>query len=201
MNRFSGLALGAVVLAATAGTPLPAQQGGPQFRTGWGAEPPRFDYFVSSFRAAADGTGEDAVGGRLMWPVERLPRTHLGGYLIHTSEDERGSSAWRVGAQADFRVMATPLLGGRVDPLLSLGAGVVRSEAVPPAIPAAVRAPGAPLLLPPHRSTGLSVAPGIGVRLRLLPSLGLRGDARQVLDFRDGVRSNLELSGGLSIGA
>lgn len=198
MNRLSGLALVAMLLAAA---PALAQQDGPRVRTTWGAEPPRFDYFVSSYRAAADGEGDDAVGGRLMWPVERLPRTDLGGYLIHTTEDERGSNAWRVGAQADFRVFATPLLGGWVDPILSLGAGVVRSETVPPSIPAAVRAPGSPLRLPPHRDTGLSVAPGIGVRLRLLPAVGLRGDARQVLDFQDGVRSNLELSGGLSIGA
>jgi hypothetical protein len=42
--------------------------------------------------------------------------------------------------------------------------------------------------------------PGIGARIRLLPGLSLRTDARRVIDFHDGVTGNLELSGGISVG-
>ena len=141
---------------------------------------PEFDYFLSRYQ----GEGEvEAVGARLMWS---LGRTSVGGYFVHAPEEQAWAGSWRYGAQADLRVTRRPV-AGRVDPFLSLGVGASRLLE------------GRERLLAPAR-THLSVAPGVGLRFRLRPGFGLRGDARQVLDFHDGVKRNLELSGGLSLG-
>ena len=163
---------------------------------GVGVGGPEFDYFLSRYRAA-DGEAE-AVGARLMWslaPLRResalLARTSLGGYLVHSPVEQAWAESWRYGAQADVRVTRLPI-AGRVDPFLSLGVGASR------VLDARDVADRERLLGEPR--THLSVAPGVGLRFRLAPGFGLRGDARQVLDFQDGVRRNLELSGGLSLG-
>ena len=150
-----------------------------------GARTPELDYFLS--RYDADG---QAVGARLMWELAPLSRTSLGGYLVHSPDEEGWTGSWRYGAQADVRVTRVPV-AGRVDPIVSLGVGAIRALDD--------REPEARGQLF-ERSTHLSVAPGLGVRFRLAPGFGLRGDARQVLDFREGVERNLELSGGLSLG-
>lgn len=183
-----------------------------------------FDYFVT--RYGVDGTtgGQkelDGVGGRVMWQLAPLVggsrqgwmgRTLLGGYLVHTSRDAEEMEVWRYGTQADLRV-TPPALPRWIDPFVSLGVGAVRVEeegrvAVPGVL---LRAspndvPGAYRRAPLERTggdgrpaTSLSVTPGVGARLRLFPGLDLRGDARQVLDFRSRMRSHLEVAGGLSL--
>lgn len=182
------------------------------------------DYYVSRFRLASSPGGEaeaDAVGGRLMWSVAPLiralpgeweSRTLVGGYLTHAPDDTDRMEILRYGAQVDYFVTSAPM-GGRVEPLLSLAAGAVRvteSAVHWASVPYLVLdgegeggMRGTPLLrasLPERVSTSASVTPGVGARIRLLPGLSFRTDARQVIDFRDGVTANLELSGGISVG-
>ena len=89
-------------------------------------------------------------------------------------------------------------IAGRVEPLVSLGVGASRIEEE-------LRAP-LPLAsahawtLVGRTRTLLSVAPGVGFRLLVAPGLGIRGDARQVIDFDETPRRNVEISGGVSIG-
>lgn len=161
---------------------------------------PAFDYFVSRFQGIGEGSAEkvrDAVGGRLMWRL--TPRAALGGYLVHAPAIRGGEEAWRYGAQADLRV-ADLEIGTRVQPILSLGIGALH-EQVP-----LVR----PVPVPPGRTETaeldmfqrmtLSVAPGLGVRIWLMPGLALRGDARRVIDMDDSNRRHFEFSGGFSLG-
>lgn len=172
-----------------------------------------FDYFVSRLRPA-DGGGSElgAVGGRLMWPLAgvagegwtaSLHRAAVGGFLTHAPAEPGDPELWRYGAQADLPLVAQPL-AGRIDPVLSLAVGAVRvrtpggaqlpdADEVPPLLTSAV-------VVPPRTDHDLSLAPGLGARVRLLPGLDLRGDARQVMDIGDGeVRRQLELSAGLSV--
>lgn len=181
-----------------------------------------FDYYVSRFRLSegSGGATEDGVGGRMMWSVAPLLRSGspwldralVGGYLTHTPEDGDRHEMWRYGAQVDYIVTPEPLVG-RVEPLVSLAAGAVRVtepgmqwSSVPYLIPreeAREGGVGTPILsaaLPDRVSTRPSVTPGIGARVRILPGLSLRTDARQVIDFRDEVVSNFELSAGISVG-
>lgn len=184
------------------------------------------DYYMSRFRLAwSSGNAEetDAVGGRLMWSMAPLvpswntpwlDRALLGGYVAHTSEDVDRMEILRFGAQMDFIVTPEPL-AGRIEPLVSLAAGAVRVtepgiqwRSVPYIVPdgQGERGIGAapPLMLeaslPERTHTRPSLTPGIGARIRLLPGLSLRTDARRVIDFRDGATGNLELSGGISVG-
>jgi hypothetical protein len=193
MRPFVGLLIAlALLLAAPAS--LFGQVAAPATR----ADRPELDYFLSRYHGV-DGAGEiEAVGARLMWslaPLRRqsalLDRTSVGGFLVHSPDENGFTASWRYGAQADLRVTRLPV-AGRLDPFLSLGVGASRlldSEAPES---------GARVIVAPR--THLSVAPGVGLRYRLAPGFGLRGDARQVLDFREGMQRNVELSGGLSFG-
>ena len=200
ISRCAFALLLAVALPATARAQLPtrADVGGRL------VERPAFDYFVSSYRGAAGGEG-DAVGGRLMWPMARVApasrwvsRTYLGAYLVHSPDEEDRGESLRYGAQADLQLADRPLVG-RVEPLLSLGVGASRVERE-------LRSP-LPLVgdqggwaLREEARTLFSVAPGVGFRVLVVPGLGIRGDARQVIDFDETPTRNVELSGGVSIG-
>lgn len=182
------------------------------------------DYYVSRYRlewSPGDSPEADAVGGRLMWSVAPLirafpgdwaSRTLVGGYLTHTPEDSERMEILRYGAQMDYIVTSSPL-GGRVEPLVSLAAGAVRVtepgirwSSIPYVLFDGTGEGGmlgTPILrasLPDRVSTSASLTPGIGARIRLLPGLSFRTDARQVIDFLDGMTTNLELSGGISVG-
>jgi hypothetical protein len=191
------LALGMTLIAPSA---LSGQVAARAAVGGLAAERPEFDYFVSRYRDAgpsAESGGVGAVGARLMWPLASLSgsplltRASLGGYVVHSPEDEELTRSWRYGAQADVRVTRLPV-AGRVDPLVSLGVGASRMQQPPAPVGREARVS--------QTRTYLSVAPGVGLRLLVTPGLGLRGDARQVLDFSEGVQRRVELSGGLSLG-
>lgn len=184
------------------------------------------DYYMSRFRlgwSSEDSEGTDAVGGRLMWSMAPLvsfwdtpwlDRALLGGYVAHTPEDADRMEVMRFGAQMDFIVTPMPL-AGRIEPLVSLAAGAVRVtepgihwRSVPYLLvdeqgERRLGTAPSPMLeasLPDRTHTSPSLTPGIGARIRLLPGLSLRTDARRVIDFRDGATGNLELSGGISVG-
>ncbi len=186
----------AAVLSCTLFSPANAQQAAPPRAGGGGS----VEYFVACSRMALGGgrTDLDGVGGRILWPL--VSRMALGGYVVHTPEDSEDVEMWHYGVQADLRLPG-PGLVPRVDPLLSLGVGAVRVEEEPGRTPTAP-----PLLLaaeprsaPARPETSLSLVPGLGAKLRLVPGLDFRGDLRMVVDFRDRTTWNLELSGGISI--
>jgi hypothetical protein len=196
MKRMLVLTLSLAALAGLTPPQLRAQD--PSFGEAPRTRGERFlDYFVSRNRLAqGDGsrTELDAIGGRLTWPLaavagrELIPlaeRVSVGGYLVHTPADAEETSMWHYGVEADFRATDAPL-AGRVDPLLSLGVGAVRVEEP--------RSPGAG-----NARTSLSMVPGVGARVRLVPRLAFRSDLRMVVDFRERTTRNVELSGGLSL--
>lgn len=199
-------------LSCTLFSPANAQQAGlPRGGSGGSVE-----YFVARNRLALGGgrTDLDGVGGRILWSLARrdapplVSRMALGGYVVHSPEDSEDVEMWHYGVQTDLRLPELRL-APRVDPLLSLGVGAVRVREEPGstrlAPPLPVDVPGWSVRAPEPRSTSarpetsLSVVPGVGAKLRLVPGLDFRGDLRMVVDFRDRTTRNLELSGGISI--
>jgi hypothetical protein len=180
--------------------PLPAQQpvgGAAALRAGH-----YLDYFVHWQRDAEHAReAVSGVGGRLMWQLPRagsappspLSRAALGAYLIRIVPESDRDDVWHLGAQADIPLVRAPL-ARRVEPVVSLGVGALRAPAehaqqggAAPAAEARVEADHA-----------LTVTPGIGARVRVMPGVHLRSDVRQVLQFREGTQRILEASGGLS---
>jgi len=188
---------------------------------------PVFEGYVA--RAALDPavagtrTRLAGAGARLLLPLESLlgaespalaRRTAVGGFVTSASTEDGGVSAQHYGLHADVRLLDRPL-AGRVDPLVSLGAGAFRGQRI-----GSEQAPIGPLCLrpldlpgpttsptcirPPRdgsgaRGTYLAVSPAAGVRLGLLPGLALRADVRDVIVYHGGPRHNLELGAGLSL--
>jgi len=185
-----------VMLGALPSQRLTAQSPEPR----WSPRP-AVEGFYTQLRFASDGPSLNAngIGARLMWTpaaaatTSGLPRANVGLYATFTPEqrfaqDLRFSSIG-VGAVTDVRPF-TASLGGRVDPFLSLGTGLLRTNVARGITPAP-----SPLL---DRSRSvLSVVPGAGARVRLTPSLALQGDVRSVVTFRDEVRNNIALGAGL----
>jgi hypothetical protein len=184
-------------------------------------------------RVALGRANVDGIGGRVLWSLaplagdgssfadRLLSRTALGAFGVYAPEGSAGRATWHAGAEADHRLLPTPLLG-RLDPIVSLGAGAFRtampagapeagwagyaaslsgrflsSMTVPQIVPvdriAVIRAPAT------RTVTSFALSPAFGLRLGVLPNAGLRADVRDVIAFRDGTTHNLELSGGLSL--
>lgn len=173
------------------------------------------DLFLTQHRLTLDdGERWDAsgAGGRVLWslaPLARsagfplLDRVAAGGYLVHSLGSVERREVWHYGVQTDVRLVPVPV--GRVDPIVSLGIGAVRAEApIRPVLPAPERSvvlegdgPRAGMISE-QVVTSLSLTPGIGARVRVLPGMALRGDLRSLIDVRD-ERRHLELSGGISV--
>lgn len=217
MQRIVSIVI-AVLLLAVIATPALGQA--PASPAGEESELRYFDYFVSRYGGAGmEDERRDAVGGRVMWSLSPFSgalatpvfgRAALGGYFVHSRDDRERDEEWRFGTQADVRLMTEPLLG-RVDPIVSLGVGAVRHKE-PTRRQAGstdggivdLRPPLAPLSIhdtvtPGRTFTALSVTPGLGARVRLVPGLDLRSDARQVIDFHEELERRLEVSAGISI--
>jgi hypothetical protein len=163
------------------------------------------------------------AGARLLLPLESFlgpesaalaRRTAVGGFVTSVSTDDGGVSAQHYGLHADMRLLDTPL-AGRVDPLVSLGTGVLHGQRIagaraavgslclrpldvpgPTTSPTCVRPPRED---PAAHGTYLAVSPAAGVRVGLLPGLALRADVRDVIVYRGGPRHNLEIGTGLSL--
>ena len=155
----------------------------------------RFDTDVGS-RVDVDG-----FGGRLMWSP--APATRFGGLAARSSvglfaayaprQDGLNFSALHVGGQADVRPLAAPIFG-RLDPVLSLGAGAFRTNVDATGAGAAVRVP-----LADRSNTTFALSPGVGARFDLGRGLALRGDVADVITFRGDTRHNVAVGAGLSL--
>ena len=175
------------------------------------------DGYVSRHRLALPDTRTrlDGMGARLMWslaPTRGSQRERaaehvaVGVFAATTPEDgiaggqEVKSSLY--GAQMDVRPLRAPIAGA-VEPVLSLGAGVLRvtqsapgrlllrngSMLVPRDIPVAT----IPAASERRRTHGV-LAPAIGLLVSPMPDFALRFDARQFID-----RGGTEFSTGVSL--
>ena len=189
-----GVMLGAV--------PLPTAHG--QTTSRWNARPSvEGAYTQIRFDGNGSTLNADGVGGKLMWSPNALAtgssglidRASLGLYGTYTPTQGvtptlRFSSVG-VGAMTDVRPLASPLMG-RVDPFVSLGAGLLRTNVD--------RRPGsAPSPLLDGSRTAFALTPGVGARVLLTPHLGLQGDVRDLMTFRTDTRHNLAYGLGLRL--
>jgi hypothetical protein len=150
-------------------------------------------------------------GGRIMWSVPALleveqpllRRSAVGAYLVQVREDGERRELWHYGVQADLSLARAPLLG-RVTPLVSMAVGGVRAVED---LAATIRtAEFRPLVFMEHAAplesrvtNHLAITPGVGMRVRLIPGLDLRGDLRRLVTLPDHVEARTEFAGGLSI--
>lgn len=196
----------------------PAENGHPRGVAAAAAAPVWIEAFVSRQRGEAAGRRAEGWGGRLLWPLapgDDEPagllgglRRHLslGAFAVRTTPPAR-LGAWHLGGQVDARLLSR-VLGGRVEPLLSLGAGAYREElaghrgadvpvvllARPIERPAPIRA-----VRPPLTTTHGALSSGAALRLHLAPGLAARVDVRQLL-VMDGPRGARELAVGMAVG-
>ena len=183
---------------------LPIQSLSGQTASSWSGRP-WVEGFYTQIRFDSDGSTLNAngIGGRLMWsPASTVEgtsslvsRTDLGFYGTYTPErrfaqDYRFSSVG-VGGVADVRPFAAPL-AGRVDPFLSLGAGVLHSYVDRGTGPAP-----SPLLR--DSWTSFALTPGIGARVPLTTNVALQGDVRDIITFRNDTRHNVAFGVGLRL--
>jgi len=202
IRRLLATSLTTAFVSALAASGLHAQA--PTREPAWGNGHFTVEGFYSQYRldgrSGSDRTTVDGVGGRLMWQLPAFmsaddytlsrPRAALGAFAVYTPEQNVGFTTWHVGTQADFLPLATPLFG-RVDPLVSLGAGALRTN---------LRGtPTSDVAVADASNTSFALSPAVGLRLSLLPAVGIRADARDVIAFRGGATHNPELSAGLSL--
>ena len=152
------------------------------------------------FDTADDRVGMSGVGARLMWSPTRtdygataLPSRFTVGLFGEyvPNQEGRSFSLGHAGVASDVNVLRSPLFG-RVLPVASLGAGVLWTNRVGPAIRESEFSIGN------ESVTMFSLAPALGTRVSLWRELGLRADARDLITFRDGTRHHVQLAAGLS---
>lgn len=163
-----------------------------------------------------DGRSVDAVGARLLWPLaagsagERLSlaqRTVVGGFLERLPAPERGFQAWHAGIQSDLHPLPRALWG-RVDPIVSFGVGLVRTQSEPTRrhAPRCFRAMDVPFSQEsclPAAGTSTShffvTSPAVGLGIGIVPGLALRADARDLIVYRRQPTHGGEISVGVSL--
>ena len=168
----------------------------------WLVGQPALEGFYTQLRLDAAGTGvaADGVGGRLVWSMARpgdepswlADRSTFGLFVAHLPEQQRGFSSLHYGAAVDLQPLGTAARG--VAPLLSLGAGALRTTVRPGERDVRTASP-----LTAGSNTALTLAPGLGARVDLAPGLALRGDVRDLVTFRGGTRHNVALEAGLRL--
>ena len=193
-------ALGVLLGAAIPVLPnaLPAQT-----TRSWLVGQPALEGFYTQLRLDAAGAAlaADGVGGRLVWSAARpgeepswlADRSTIGLFVAHLPEQQRGFSSLHVGAAVDLQPLGTSTTGGVV-PLLSIGAGALRTSVRPGEREVRAASP-----LTAGSNTAFTLAPGLGARVAVAPGLSLRGDVRDLVTFRGGTRHNVALEAGLRL--
>ena len=201
LNRRTALVAALGVLLGALPATARAQEG-----SGWFAGRPSIETSYTQLRLDSDGPAMNAgsFGGRLMWSPTPLVgaapslagRTALGLYGMYAPERTFGPvlkfSTFGFGAVADVRPLSAPL-GGRVDPFLSLGTGLLHT-----AVDVSVAPSPSPLVA--GSRTAFTLTPGLGMRVLLTPGLALQGDVRDLVTFRGDTRHNLGFGAGLRLG-
>jgi len=112
-----------------------------------------------------------------------VPRRRAGVFADYTAE--QGSpegSTLHSGIEGQSSLFPFPLARGTIDPVVSLGAGIMRST---------VDLPSGDV-----NTNDVVITPGSGVRIPLISGFGLRGDLRLPIVFGDNTTANLVASGG-----
>jgi hypothetical protein len=144
----------------------------------------------------------DGVGGRLAWtsaaaltdPASLAARTSVGVFGVFLPEQNRlGFSMLHAGAELGVRPLAAPLLA-RIEPTLSFGLGALRTH-----VAERSQSRARNLVLADRSNVALALSPGAGARVAIVPGLDLRGDVRDVVTLRDGVRHHAAWGVGLGM--
>ncbi len=180
VRRLAAAALLAAPLALLAPLAAGAQD------TPAGTQPYRFTaegYLANYWLDTGTSDGRASVGGygvRLMFnrsdPARAarafFDRASVGAFATLTTEQDRASTQ-NLGVQLDVALLPTPIAGGRLDPFISLGAGVLRTTVD--------RDVGGNLT-----STDFAITPAAGTRIPFFSGIGFRGDLRSPIVFSDG---------------
>ena len=193
MRTIRRLALAAVALAAGA-VSASAQE------SSTGVQPYRFTvegYLANYWLDRGGDLDRASVGGygaRVMFnrstaaAVARsfFNRASAGAYATFTAEQDRVSTQ-NLGVQVDVALFPTAIASGRLDPFLSLGAGVLRSKAE--------QTTG-----DDRTTTDFTIIPAAGTRIPFFSGIGFRGDLRMPIVFSDGnTQLNFLAEGGLYV--
>ena len=171
----------------------------------WPGVRPALEGFYTQLRF--DGARDvrvDGLGAKLMWNPALTAdpssdswlarHTAVGLFGVYTPERDLGFSTVHGGVVADVRPFAG-MIGGRVEPFVSLGAGALRTN-VERLAPIRRDAPS-PLLA--RSVTTATLVPGVGARVMLTPGIALQGDLRDVMTFRGDTRHNTAFGVGLRV--
>ncbi len=182
-----------IVLALVAQTaPLAAQD------TPTGVRPYRFTaegYLANYWLDRGQDLDRASVGGygvRLMFnrsDAARAARTLFGrssvGVFATLTTAQDGVSTQNLGGQVDVALFPAPIARGLLDPFLSLGAGVLRTD-----YDDRTR----------QNSSDFAITPAAGTRIPFFSGIGFRGDLRAPIVFSDGdTRAHLLAEGGFYI--
>lgn len=184
--------LAATLAVVAAGASLAPQAAAAQ-DTREGMRPYRFTVapFLAQQWFDPDGAaGREAIGGyglRVMFnrsdaaeaTRSLLGRSSVGVYGSVTSSQKGLGSTQQLGGQLDVSLFPEARYRNALDPLVSLGAGVLRA-----------RVAGG------SRQTDFAVTPGVGTRFSLFPGVGLRGDLRAPVILGSNTRVNFATEGG-----
>lgn len=172
------------------------------FEVPWtGANPVAFEGYYSHYRLDTDGDerfGMNGVGARLMWrptPADSLgvpARFGLGVFAEYAPENDLDFSLFHAGLQGDLTLVSQPWFG-RLTPVVSLGAGVLRSD-----VSDEQNAGSSEVPLGMRSTTTFALTPAAGLKVGLWRPIGLRGDVRDLVTFRNGTRHNWQFTAGLS---
>lgn len=192
--------LSCLVVPTMAAVPL-AVAGAQASSTETGVGTLLIDGYYTNYRLETlddDRLGMGGMGARLMWRLgdENVPailnRTAVGLYAEYAPAEDKGFALLHAGLQGDFNLVRAPLFG-RLEPAVSLGAGVLQTSVENSTESTLSRfEPGL------RKSASFTLSPAIGARISLWRQLGLRADARDFIIFHGGALHNPQFTVGLS---
>jgi hypothetical protein len=197
MRKISGVA---AIAAAIALLSVPARAQDPYDRTMQGPSRVAVEGFLAQYwvdNPIGDRQGVGGVGVRAMFGRGAVTgaintffsRARAGVFVVYTAEQEENDiSTFHFGGQAEAPLFAAPIVGGYLDPFVSLSAGAFRTSQ--------------DLVGPGDRATtNFALTPGVGTLIPLFGAIAIRGDIRDVIVFGEGdTANNFVVEGGISIG-
>lgn len=200
MSRLSTIALGVALISAPVLTARAQDVADPYNPSRFTVEGYLSHMFLES-DANEDRESQGGFGARVMFgradASQALStifnRARAGAYLTYNAEQGNAEvKSIHYGVQADFPLFAAPRdpnAGFRIDPFVSLGAGVLNSS-----VPSGTRGTR-------ESSNDFTLTPAIGTLLPITGEIKFRGDIRDVILFGEGSTSNnFVFEGGISIG-
>jgi hypothetical protein len=113
-------------------------------------------------------------------------RSSVGAYATLTAKQDNVTTQ-NLGVELDVPLLPTAIAGGRLDPFVSLGAGVLRSKSD--------QASG-----DSRTTTDFTIIPAAGTRIPFFSGIGFRGDLRLPIVFSDGnTQLNFLAEGGVYV--